>query len=395
MSTNDEAPGPSEHVMGGSIPGRHAAPQTNTAPGEGTSPHAPGEGGSLPVAPGPHGSAERFSDPGLPAHVHRSTDTDPKAAKRAERQITLMFLLSLVGVLLFIFGYFAFGLPSGDNYRWSTIVLGLGMFLALFPIGAGMIQWAKALMPDEEMVEKRKPIRSTDEDREETARIFQTAGEETGFGRRKMLWGSMVAAMGGSSLLAILPLKDLWLRNRSTDPWVQLSHTAWHEGARLVRDPTGEPLRPEEIPIGGVVHVLPEAPQRSESSEDVEEVADTEHEGLSLNDKAKAAVIVMRLAPEDVEYDESRVGKDYQGIYAYSKICTHVGCPVGLYEQQTHHLLCPCHQSTFDASRHCAVIFGPAARPLPQLAITVDADGYLVAQGDFEEPVGPSFWERG
>jgi ubiquinol-cytochrome c reductase iron-sulfur subunit len=45
-------------------------------------------------------------------------------------------------------------------------------------------------------------------------------------------------------------------------------------------------------------------------------------------------------------------------------------------------------------TRAAKVIFGPAARPLPQLAITVDAEGYLVAQQPFTEPVGPSFWER-
>jgi ubiquinol-cytochrome c reductase iron-sulfur subunit len=83
------------------------------------------------------------------------------------------------------------------------------------------------------------------------------------------------------------------------------------------------------------------------------------------------------------------------GIVAYSKICTHVGCPVALYEQTTHHILCPCHQSTFDAPKGAQVIFGPAARPLPQLPITTNAEGFLVAQSDYTVPVGPSFWERG
>ena len=82
------------------------------------------------------------------------------------------------------------------------------------------------------------------------------------------------------------------------------------------------------------------------------------------------------------------------GILAYSKICTHVGCPISLWERQTHHLLCPCHQSTFDLGNSGVVVFGPAARALPQLAIKVNADGYLVAQGDFTVPVGPSFFER-
>ena len=85
----------------------------------------------------------------------------------------------------------------------------------------------------------------------------------------------------------------------------------------------------------------------------------------------------------------------YDGIVAYSKVCTHVGCPVALYEQQTHHLLCPCHQSTFDLADNGKVLFGPAARPLPQLPIGVDSEGYLIATSGFTEPVGPSFWERG
>jgi ubiquinol-cytochrome c reductase iron-sulfur subunit len=93
----------------------------------------------------------------------------------------------------------------------------------------------------------------------------------------------------------------------------------------------------------------------------------------------------------------SQQGKDwdYQGILAFSKICTHVGCPISLYQQRTHHLLCPCHQSTFDLADSGNVVFGPAARRMPQLPITVNKDGYLVAADGFQEPIGPSFWERG
>ena len=100
------------------------------------------------------------------------------------------------------------------------------------------------------------------------------------------------------------------------------------------------------------------------------------------------------MAPDEIRTQQGE-NWDVEGVLAYSRICTHVGCPVGLYEQRTHHLLCPCHQSTFDLTDSGNVVFGPAARRLPQLAITVDDEGYLVAQGDFAEPVGPSFWERG
>ena len=367
-----------------------------------------GHGSLEPRDPASGALEERFTDPGLPAHVHRSTDIDPKAAKAAERQISLLFTLSLVGTAIFVVGYFAFYLPDGENYRWSTLTLGGGMALALFSIGVGAIQWAKKLMPDEEIVEIRKPLRSTDEDRVEAGRILREGGDAAGFlPRRKMIWASLTAATGASALMAVVPLKDLWTRNRGESPVDQISHTAWKQGIRLARDPSGEPLRPDDIPIGGVAHVLPaiykkggegEEGQGGTSDNEVSADGTPESPGeldISLNERAKSAVLVMRLAPGDVEVDPAREGWDYNGIYAYSKICTHVGCPVGLYEQQTHHLLCPCHQSTFDATRHCKVIFGPAARPLPQLALTVDADGYLVAQGDFHEPVGPSFWERG
>lgn len=101
------------------------------------------------------------------------------------------------------------------------------------------------------------------------------------------------------------------------------------------------------------------------------------------------------MAPEELTPGEGRDDWSIDGIVCYSKICTHVGCPISLYERTTHHLLCPCHQSTFDLADSAKVIFGPAARALPQLPLAVDDEGFLVAQSDFTEPVGPSFWERG
>jgi ubiquinol-cytochrome c reductase iron-sulfur subunit len=103
------------------------------------------------------------------------------------------------------------------------------------------------------------------------------------------------------------------------------------------------------------------------------------------------------MRPSDIKSQQAPEGQtwDYQGILAFSKICTHVGCPIALYQQRQHSLLCPCHQSTFDLADGGKVIFGPAARRMPQLPITIDSEGYLVAQSDFQEPVGPSFWERG
>jgi ubiquinol-cytochrome c reductase iron-sulfur subunit len=323
------------------------------------------------------GLEQRFPDPGLPAHVHRRGDTDPRAARRAERQVAAWFLLSIVGTVIFIVGFFTVDVGSLESASVSTWVLGAGMGLALFAIGIGAVHWAKALMPDDEVVQKRKPLRSSEEDRAEAIASLREGVEDSGIARRKLILGSLVAAVAPLGAMALLPLRDLWV---GRNPVEQLSRTAWAEGIRLVSDVSRNPIRAADMRIGEVVHVLPEG------------IDETDH---PLDEVAKAAVLVIRLEPEELQRQPERAGWDYEGIVAFSKICTHVGCPVGLYEQTTHHLLCPCHQSTFDVTQYCEVVFGPAARPLPQLAISVDDEGYLVAQGDFTQPVGPSFWERG
>jgi ubiquinol-cytochrome c reductase iron-sulfur subunit len=113
-----------------------------------------------------------------------------------------------------------------------------------------------------------------------------------------------------------------------------------------------------------------------------------------LNERAKSPVVLVRMRPDELAPDEGRENWHVDGIIAYSKICTHAGCPVSLYEHTTHHLLCPCHQATFDLADNGAVVFGPATRTLPQLPLAVDDDGFLMAQSDFTEAVGPSYWER-
>lgn len=319
---------------------------------------------------------DRFENPGLPAHRHRLADTDPRAAKRAERQVALLFGLSALGSILLIVTYFAVPLDGTFATLFkSNLGLGLGLGLAMFGIGVGAIHWAKTLMPDTERIEMRHPMRGSDEDREAAAEILALGAQESGLGRRALLRNSLIGAAALAPLPALLLLGDL-----GPLPQDKLAHTFWERGKRLARDPSGTPIKASEVTRGSVYHVMPEG------------IEDAEH---PLEEKAKAAVLLIRLDPQDVEPMPGREGWDVDGIYAYSKICTHVGCPVALYEQTTHHLLCPCHQSTFDVEQHCKVIFGPAKRPLPQLPITVDDEGYLVAQSDFHEPVGPSFWERG
>ena len=228
-------------------------------------------------------------------------------------------------------------------------------------------------MPDDEQVEQRHELRGSDEDRAAAVGILREGAAEAGLGRRPLIRNSLIGA------LALVPLPAVaLLRDAGPMPGNNLSTSPWEKGLKLLTDPQNTPVKAADLEIGSVVHIVPEG---LDSKPDY------------LEQKAKAAVLLMRLDPKDL--DETSSAGAYEGIVAYSKICTHMGCPVALYEQQTHHLLCPCHQSTFDVTQNCKVIFGPAKRALPQLAITVDADGYLVAKDGFHEAVGPSFWERG
>jgi ubiquinol-cytochrome c reductase iron-sulfur subunit len=99
------------------------------------------------------------------------------------------------------------------------------------------------------------------------------------------------------------------------------------------------------------------------------------------------------MEPKDISDGNRRENWSVEGIVVYSKICTHVGCPISLYEQQTHHLLCPCHQSTFDLADKGQGRLRPGRAPLPQLPIG-GRRGLPRRQSDFLEPVGPSYWER-
>jgi len=295
-------------------------------------------------------TAPRLSDPGLPEHVHRQADTDPVAAKKAERQVAILFTFSALGTILFIYSYiwvrtdrFIF-IPVMGDQNAAQLGMGIGLTISLLFIGLGAIHWVKE------------------------------QGAASGLGRRSLIKRSLGLSLG---LIGLSPL--LLLRDLGPLPKKSLEQTSWKTGTRLVIDPSGQPIKPSDLEVGAVAQVLPElAPGQERTLENV----------------GKDAVLLIRLRPEEFELSPERLSWTYQGIIAFSKICTHMGCAVALYEQQTKHLLCPCHQSTFDVPSAAKVIFGPAARPLPQLAITVDSEGYLVAQKPFSEPVGPSFWER-
>ncbi len=331
---------------------------------------------------------EPVADPGLPAHEPRPTDVDTAAEKRAERQVAAMFGLSTLFTLLFCVSYFVFEIGDEPDVFLglgaSNLALGVTLGLALLFIGIGTVQWARKLMGDQEIIEYRHPVASSAEDREETLKALSTGTEESGIARRPLIRNSLLGAMGALGLLAIIPLRDL-----GPLPGKKLFNTIWTEGMRVVQDIDGAPIRPANMEIGQLVNGQP-AIFFEENAEGEPEVEGSE----LLVQKAKAAVVIVKMQPDDITPAPGRENWGVDGVLCYSKICTHVGCPISLWEQQTHHLLCPCHQSTFDLADNGKVVFGPAARAVPQLPLAVDDEGFLLATSGFNEAVGHSFCER-
>ena len=246
---------------------------------------------------------------------------------------------------------------------------GVGIAVACGGLAVGLGLWAKRFMPGGEAVEERHDLASTDEEVRAFAADFER-GEQllTRRGLLLALLGSGITAIG---VVALLPFRSLGPR-----PLGALRTTGWRRGTRLV-DESGNLVRRDQLDVDGVLTVFPEG-----------------YDG-NVTTEADSQVILIRLRDGELRPRPGRESWAPDGNVAYSKVCTHAGCPVGLYDTRSHQLVCPCHQSLFDVIDGARPVFGPATRSLPQLPLSVDADGHLVADGDFPEPIGPAFWSRG
>ena len=274
---------------------------------------------------------------------------------QGERRIAALLVASTVAALALAGVYIAGGQPQAEG-----ALLGI----SLTGIGVALILWARGLSTEGAVIAERGPMGGEAEDTEAVEDRIEEVTEEPG--RRsvlKLFW----AAGGALALAAVFPIRSL-----GPAPGRDLVTTAWRPGSRLV-DEEGRPVRVETLPMGGTLTAFPEGAERAGDS----------------------SVVLVRVEEGLLEPRPGRESWSPQGYVAYSKICPHVGCPVGLYQADTHELLCPCHQSTFDVLDGARPSFGPATRSLPQLPLAVDGQGFLTAQGDFDEPVGPGFWNRG
>ncbi len=287
-----------------------------------------------------------------------------QADRRAENAVIVLFLLAFLSACAFIAFYALDRLPR------HTQLLGAALGLAFLLLGIAGIVFGKRLVVTEEL-EEEYPEPEHPHEQERIAQAVEESGSK--LTRKKLLLGAGGAAAGalGAAMLAPAvsfgPVFDM-------TPYYE---TNWRRGRRLV-DEKGKPYLASDIEQDTFYTAFPEG-------------QDKESIGSPL--------VVVRLDPAALHLPRGRAGWAPDGILAYSKICTHAGCAIALYRtpnfpqtQAKPALVCPCHYSTFDPATGGKVLFGPAGRPLPQLPLEIDGQGYLRAKGNFSDAVGPAWW---
>jgi ubiquinol-cytochrome c reductase iron-sulfur subunit len=337
-------------------------------------------------------------------HIVHRRDRFPirgtKAEKRAERGVALSFTVSalagLAFIVYFIVGKWHWHLPgSAQTFALYTPILGGTLAIMLIFLGVGLVLWAKWLMPEEETIQERHDVPSTEEDKLLTEATLLVGLEDTGLPRRSLIMRTLLLAGGAMATVPLVALVGAMIKK----PGDQLFHTLFRPNPQRFPASNGlvplvyadwRPVSPNDLAPGGIATVFPG--MREKTPEGYDGVTD-----------ASSPTLLIRLHPGQTV--QPRQGQAHFGwpadqpeYLAFSKICTHAGCPASLYEQQTGRLVCPCHQSQFQVLEDAKPVFGPATRSLPKLPLTVqtgdDGRQYFYAASDYHEPIGPGFWER-
>ncbi|HIW96636.1 MAG TPA: Rieske 2Fe-2S domain-containing protein [Candidatus Corynebacterium gallistercoris] len=357
-------------------------------------------------------------------------ENDP-AEKRAGRRVGTWFALSVlfgiafVGVYLFWPWEYKHLAEEGLwKYTIYTPLLGITSGLSIIFLGMGIVSYTKTFVPEEISVQTRHDGPSDEVDRRTLVALLNDSWKTSTLGRRPVIAGLAGAGAALAGLVILLPMggivKNPWKPKAMgiagdgtlwTTGWTLVSegekvylgrdtgaiaenhggHYSTQGVSRLVR------MRPEDLDAGAMETVFPLTEDMVNDGDLYSAERDVYEEHMHSIHGSRNSVMLIRLRPDDARRATLREGQEdfhYGDYFAYSKICTHIGCPTSLFEQQTNRILCPCHQSQFDALQYGKPVFGPAARALPELPISVDEDGFLYAEGDFIEPVGPAFWER-
>jgi ubiquinol-cytochrome c reductase iron-sulfur subunit len=292
--------------------------------------------------------------------VNAPSDPRRRVNVRAYRAAVAAFTIAAAGGIAAAVGYWIE--ETGD-------LLGLGLAAALTGMGFGLVAWAKYLDLDEHAVQEREPLTTSADEQQQLRDEIATTKETVG--RRPLLIGLLGGAFLSTVIGFVGPIGSLGPKPRG-----ERGRTSWRAGVRLVTS-DGAPIEVERTTFDQLVTVWPEGFVGADDSQ----------------------VVLLRMPPGALTA-RTVDGGAVDGWVAYSKICTHAGCSVGLFgvdnrEPDTiRQLVCPCHQSVFDPVDRARPVGGPATRSLPQLRLAVDGQGFLVAAAEFDRVVGPVAWDE-
>jgi ubiquinol-cytochrome c reductase iron-sulfur subunit len=311
-----------------------------------------------------HGSRRRPGRAELPAAGRERVVPEGPRSPGAELAVLVLLGFSAVCAAGFIAVY------AYDRTPHQTQFLGLSLGLSLLSLAFALILTGKHLVVTEE-IEEDYPVEEHPEEQDLIVRTIAESGSR--LTRRRLFKLGLFGAVGTLGAALVAPLASL-------GPVLDVKPfyaTPWRRGRRLV-DENGKPLRASDI-------------QEDDFYTAFAEGADKENVG--------SVVVLVRLAARYLDLPPDLAHYPAHGIVAYSKICTHAGCAISLYraplfqpDEPPPALVCPCHYSTFAPGTGGNVTFGPAGRKLPMLPLLVDRKGFLRAAGNFDEPVGPSWW---
>jgi ubiquinol-cytochrome c reductase iron-sulfur subunit len=280
--------------------------------------------------------------------------------KRAEGIVLAMLGIAAAAAAVFVIAY---------ALEWSTQILGLSLGAAFAFIAVALVLAGKRVAPGEVVAEDRPGL--GDEGEQLALEQDITEGGK-GVSRRGVLLGGAAATGTALSAALVLPVASL-----GPKPGDQIGASPWRRGTSVL-DEEGVHLAPTDIALGGFVTGYPEGSDRRELG---------------------SPIVLVKLRPDELDLPADRSDWDADGVLAFSKICTHAGCTINLFRYPLYEptspgpaLVCPCHYSTFDVTTGGDRIFGPAGRALPQLPLDLDADGRLIAGGEFSGAIGPSWW---
>jgi len=312
--------------------------------------------GAITPLPEPRAGDKRREMTPVGAAPPPRADADAQRPKHT-RLGTSLVVISLVAAFAGGIGFLVTYWTGGNNIL-------LGSMLALFfgAMGIALVIWSHLLSSHVEVTEPREPLEAPTPELAGALEDFCKGGRE--IQRRGLLKWAAAAGVGTVAAMWIS-----MLRSFSLSPDASLYSRIWKRGQRLVTV-DGKPISADALQPGSIAVVFPED---------------------SIGDE-RSQTILIRVRKDLLELPRRRADWAPMGNLAYSRVCTHAGCSVGMYEATTHLLMCPCHQSTFNVLDGAQPTGGPAARALPQLPLYTDSQGFLRAAGGFSEPPGPGFW---